>query len=196
MRAQLVVARVRVVDFMARGEVLHLRVDAHRRGDAVREVVQRGRVVGADVEHLVPCPRLVDRRGHHRRHVVDVAERARLRAVAEDGHRLPLQDLVHEDADDVAVAIADVLARTVDVVRPEDHVVEPEHRSWLAASSLLDGVLRDAVRILGRRRHRLPSSATHRALPYTAIEDVNTKPFTPVLIAALMTFTLPMTLFV
>ena len=141
------------------------------------------------------APRLFNRRRHHRRHVVDVAERARLRAVAEDRHRLALQDLIHEDADDVAVAVADVLPLAVDVVRPEDDVVEPEHRA-AGGELLLDGVLGDAVRVFRARACVSSVIGTIGLRPYTAIEEVNTKPLTPVFTEALIRLTLPITLFV
>ena len=99
----------------------------HRGGYEIGQIVQRARFVGADVEHVIAGVRHVYRLGYQRSHVIDVTERARLRAVAEDRHRPPLEHLVHEDADHVAIAIADVLARTEDVVRAEDDVVEPEH---------------------------------------------------------------------
>ena len=124
--------------------------DTHRRGDGVGQLQQRVRLIGADVERLVPRRRRVDRVRHHRRHVVDIAERARLRPVAEDRHRLALQNLVHEDADDVAIAIADVLPRTEHVVRAEDDVVEAEQLA-ARAQLHLHRVFRDAVRILWRR---------------------------------------------
>ena len=109
--------------------------------------------------------RLVDRLGHQRRDVVDVAEGARLRAVAEDRHRLALQDLVHEDADDVAVAVADVLARAVDVVRPEDHVVEAEH---LAAGARAPARRRTS-RCRTNPRARRTVSSRHRQLRARAV---------------------------
>ena len=52
---------------------------------------------------------------------------------------------------DVAVAVADVLALAVHVVRPEDHVVEAEHLVR-GAQVELDGELGDAVRVLRARR--------------------------------------------
>ena len=88
------------------------------------KLVQRIRLVGADVEDLVPAFGTSIASAISGATVVDVAEGSRLRAVAEDGHRLALQDLVHEDADDVAVAIGDVLMRAVDVVRAKDDVVQ------------------------------------------------------------------------
>ena len=54
-------------------------------------------------------------------------ESALLQAVTEYRHGLALHDLVHEDADHVAVAVADVLPLAIHVVRAEDHVLQPEH---------------------------------------------------------------------
>jgi len=136
------------------------RDDPHRCRDGIRQFQQRVGLIRTDVERLVPRLRSVDRLRHHRRHIVNVAERARLRPVAEDGHRLLLQDLIHEDADHVAIAVADILARAEDVVRPEDDVVEAEQpvgRSQLH----LYRVLRNPVRVFrcrnvvfGHRRRR------------------------------------------
>ena len=108
-------------------------------------------VVGSSAPTLNTSPRLAGtstQRGNQRRNVVDVRERALLRAVAEDRHRLSLHHLVHEDADDVPVTVADVLVLAVDVVRTEDRVLEPEHLVR-GAQVELDRVLRDAVRVLG-----------------------------------------------
>jgi len=59
--------------------------------------------------------------------VVNVTERARLLAVAENRHRPALHDLVHENADDVAVAVAEFLIFTVNIVRSENDIIQPEH---------------------------------------------------------------------
>lgn len=60
------------------------------------------------------------------------AERARLLAVAEDGHRLALEQLIHEDADDVPIAVAEVLSFPAHVVRAHlggDRFVDQVHRA-------------------------------------------------------------------
>ena len=52
---------------------------------------------------------------------------ALLFAVAEDGEGFAAHELAHEDADDVAVRIANVLVFAIDIMRTEDHIVEAEH---------------------------------------------------------------------
>ena len=133
--------------FVPRSQVHDLGAHVHRRRHQADQFVERARLVRPDVEHLVPRRRQVDRLGHQRRDVIDVAERPRLRAVAEDRHRPVLENLIHEDADHVAIAVADVLTGTKHVVRAEDDVVEPE-QLVTGAQVELDGVLRDPVRDL------------------------------------------------
>ncbi len=153
--------RVDVRDLAARRQVHDRAVGAHRGGDVPGEIVERDRFVRPDVEDLVPRAGSVDRLGDDGRDIVDVAERPRLRAVAEDRHRAALQQLVHEDPDDVAVPVGDVLARAVDVVRPEHDEVEAE-QVVRRPEVQLHGVLRDPVRILRRRPHLL-GDRQHRA---------------------------------
>lgn len=61
-----------------------------------------------------------------KRHVVDRAGRAGLRAVAENRHFLPTHHLVHEDSGHVAIAVAEILPLAVDIVRTKDNVIELE----------------------------------------------------------------------
>ncbi len=51
-----------------------------------------------------------------------MGEGALLSAVSKDGHRLSLEQLVHKNADFVAVAVADILFLSIHVVGTEDHV--------------------------------------------------------------------------
>ena len=113
--------------------------------------------VGPDVEDLVRRGGDVDRVGDHGCDVVDVRERSRLQAVAEDRHRPAAQELVQEDPDHVPVRVGEVLELAVDVVRPEDRVVEAEH-PLRGAQVELDRVLPDSIGVFGLRdgflRHR------------------------------------------
>ncbi len=178
--ADLVVRRVRVLHFEPRRKVDHVGGDPHRRRNRPRQVVERARHVSPDVEDLVARGGHVDRLRHERRHVGDVAERTRLRAVAEDRHRLALQDLVHEDADDVAIPVADVLARAVDVVRAEDDVVEPEHLPARVAAPARRRTWRCRTSPPGAAAPP-PVNGSSGLAPYTAIEDVKTNDSTPVI---------------
>src|SRR5713101_5098392 len=79
-------------------------------------------------------------------------ECARLLTVAKDREGFVLHNLVHEDADDVAVRVAEVLALAIDVVWAEDDVIEPE-QMMAGLELLLHGELRDPIGILRLRNH-------------------------------------------
>ena len=140
-------------DLVARLQEADLGLDAHRGGDPLGEDADLVRRVRADVEHLAVRARVERGLGDDRRDVAGVGERPGLAAVPEDRHRLAAHDLVHEDADDVPIAVADVLALAVDVVRSEDDVRQAE-LGVAGPQVLLDGELGDAVRVLGRRHQR------------------------------------------
>src|SRR6516162_10185030 len=117
----------RDLHFIAGRQVISLAFRTHGfRNDSAKLVNGKGDI-RAHVEDLVACSRVVDGSGDDRRHVVNVGERALLFAVAEDGHRLPFHDLVHEYSHDVAVTIGDVLAFAIDVVGAEHDVIQAEH---------------------------------------------------------------------
>src|SRR5690349_19050613 len=124
--------------FLTRREIRDARFDTHGVRDTCRQFVQRVWLVGADVEDVVPGCWDFDRFRDDWRDVIDVAEGSRLRAVAEDGHWLGSQNLIHEYADNVAVAVGDILTGTEDVVRAEDDEVEVEHVA-AGVQFLLDG---------------------------------------------------------
>jgi hypothetical protein len=116
------VGRVDVGDLGALGQVVGTKRNPHRAADHLAQVVDGAGAVGADVEGLVVSFGPVDRVRDGGRHVRDVTERAGLRPVAEEGQPLAAQDLVHEDADHVAIAIPDVLPLAIHVMGPEDDV--------------------------------------------------------------------------
>src|SRR5690242_11001044 len=91
-------------------------LDAERLRYEFGEGADCGGLVRPDVEDLSGGASDVDTVRDQWRHVVDVRKGTHLAAVAEDRHRLALHHLVHEDSDDVPVAIADVLMLPVDVV--------------------------------------------------------------------------------
>ena len=133
---------------MHHGVVRHI----HGAGDCLCELTYGTRRVRSDVEHA--AVRTIDRYRAHDgiNDVTHVAERSFLLAVAEDGHRFGLQNLIHEDPDDVAVAIADVLELAIHVMGSEDHVIETEH---LACARKIEfyGILCHTVRIFRSRHH-------------------------------------------
>ena len=146
-----------------RGERVQDLVPGRQRFDAARDpevpahvfgqLTHRDGAVGADVEHFVLRTRLPAGPGDHRRHVRDVTERARLRAVAEHGKRTAFERAPHEDADHVPVRVGDVLTLAVDIVRTEDGVLEAELVPG-GGQIKLARIFRHAVRIdrLGRER--------------------------------------------
>ena len=86
------------------------------------------------------------RTGDQRRHVTDIAKRPLLASISKNTHRLFLHGLVHEDADHIAVAVANILLLAVHIVRPKNNVVQSEH-PVRDVKFLLDG--RDTARELG-----------------------------------------------
>src|SRR5215471_3118985 len=109
--------RERDLYLVAGVEVPDVALFTHGVGDEFGELIHRIWFVGTDVENAVLGRRIFNRRGNNWRDIANVRERSLLLAIAEDGHRLLLQQLIHEDADDVAVAVADILPFSVDVVR-------------------------------------------------------------------------------
>ena len=132
--------------------MFHIAGQIHRLGDHAGEFVNSEGNISADVVDLVLRRFDVHRFGDQRCDIVDVGEGALLFAVAEDGHWLAFEKLVHEDADDVAIAVGDVLALAVDVVRAEDRVSKVEHVVG-ALEVLFDGEFGNAVRIFGDGGH-------------------------------------------
>ena len=87
--------------------------------------------------------------------IVDMRERTNLRTIAKDSQRFAAKDLIHEDADNVAIAIANILALAIDVMRPKNDVIEVKH--FMADFQFLfDSQLRNTVRILRYWDHIFP----------------------------------------
>src|SRR5436309_12790958 len=85
------------------------------------------RAIRPDIEDLAHGSRYLGCPRDERRDITDIAERARLRSIPEHRHGLPSHYAVHEDANHVAVAVADVLILAIDVVWPENDRVQPKH---------------------------------------------------------------------
>ena len=99
--------------FFAGVEMFDARQFVHGGGDFFGEIEERGGCVGADVEGLVIGGGIEDGAGDEGGDVADVGEGAGLGAVAEDGHGFAGHELVHKDADDVSIAVAEVLVGAV-----------------------------------------------------------------------------------
>jgi hypothetical protein len=152
--ARFFVAGVGVEDLLARGQVHDLGLLAESGRHDLREMFHRIGCVAANVDDLVAGRRKLDGAGQVRRDIVDIAEGPALGAVAEDGQRAATENLVHEDAENVAIGVAEVLVLAIDVVGPEDDVVQTEHLVR-GAQVELDGILADAVGVFRLRREVL-----------------------------------------
>src|SRR3954470_16074194 len=139
---------------VTRGEVLQYRLHVEGATDDLGELEDRVGRVRADVVDLVAAFGYRRRPGNDRRHVPNVRESPRLATVTEHRQRLTLQHVVHEDPDHVSVTVGDVLALSIDIVRPKDGVLEAEHLMGRREIQL-DRVLRDPVRVLRTGHHLL-----------------------------------------
>jgi len=105
--------------------------------------------VSANVEHLIVGGGHINGVRDYRSYVIDMRESALLLAITEDGHCLAFHKLIHEDADDVAVAVTNVLALAVNVVWAENNILQAEH-FMRDAQLLLHGL--DARHVRGQLR--------------------------------------------
>jgi len=89
--------------------------------------------------------------------IVNIAERTSLRRAAEDRHSLATHQLVHEDSDDVAVTVTNVLSFSIDITWTKDYVIQLELRVR-GPQVQLDRVFGNSVWVFGMRRARSPPS--------------------------------------
>src|SRR3954468_13806173 len=133
--------------FVARRQVLDFGFNTESVGDNLSQSIDGEWHICADIENLVARGREIDGLRDDRRDIIDVGKGALLLSVAEDSHGLAFEELVHEDANDVAVTIGDVLQFAINVVRTEDDVIQPEHVVRYF-EFLLDRKFSDAIGIL------------------------------------------------
>src|ERR1700722_7959413 len=81
-----------------------------------------------------------------------MGESALLLAVTEDSHCLAFHELVHEDADNVAVTVTNILALTINIVWAKNHIVEAKHFVRNLQLSF-DRELGDAIGVLRHGDH-------------------------------------------
>ena len=110
------------------------------------------RGVCPDVKDLVIGFRSVDGLGYDGCDIVDVTEGAGLHTIAKDGQLLALHDLVHEDADNIAIRITDILPLAIDIVWAENHVVESKHLVGTLQVEL-HGQFGNAIRVFRHGHH-------------------------------------------
>src|ERR1035437_577396 len=137
---------------MPRFQMEYLLLAAHGVRDDISQFVDGAGRIPSNVEYLADGFRHRWGLGDGRHNVVNVAERAHLLTVAKNRHRQALENLVHEYPHHVPVAVSDILPRADDVVRAENHVVQPKH---LAADCqfALHGCLGDPVGVFRCRGH-------------------------------------------
>ena len=127
---------------------------AHRLHHEFRECVNGSRCIGTDVERLARCHRYLHGASDMRGDIGNVRVGARLLAIAEDAQRLTLHDVIHEDAYDIPIPVADVLSFAINIVRPKNGVIQAKD-VFGDSKFLLHGVFRNAVGIFRHRRESL-----------------------------------------
>lgn len=120
-------SRIGIDYFISSIEMANIRGFVEGPGDFLGELQDRMGLVGPDVEGFLVGVSISRRHGHERSDIVDVGEGAGLLAVAENRHGLAVEQLIHENADDVAILVGDILSRAVDIVGAKNNVVRPEH---------------------------------------------------------------------
>src|ERR1051326_4851512 len=108
--------------------------------------------ISADVEDLIVREGNINGACDNGGNITDMSESALLLAVTENSHRLTLHELVHEDADHVAISVADILPFAIDVVGTKDDVVETKHLVGDFQLSL-HGELGDAIGVFRHGNH-------------------------------------------
>src|SRR6266436_1332506 len=100
---------------------------AHGFRNLGRQLIYRVRPIGSYIKYFVPGSRNQRRTGNARSYITDITKRPLLSPVAEYRHRIVFTNLLHENTNDIAIRIGQVLIFSVNIMRPEDHVVETEH---------------------------------------------------------------------
>src|SRR5207249_1100832 len=133
--------------------------------------------VGSNIEYLIASGRKLDGLGDDWSHIVDVRESPFLLPVTEDRHGFALQKLIHENPDDVTVAVTDILEFAINVMWTKDDIVQTKHfvrnPQFVFDRKLRDpvGVFRDGNHIFG-----------HRSLPHTIDGNGRSEDETPDLV--------------
>ena len=116
------------------------------------QLVDGVRNICTNVDDLVDCLWKVDTAGYMRGHIVNVAECPGLFTIAENSQGFTLHDLVHEDANHIAVAVTDILIFAINIVRPEDDVIQAKEL-MRTLQIIFYRQLADTIRIFGHRGH-------------------------------------------
>jgi hypothetical protein len=128
----------------AHGQELDFRSHFHRLSHTLCQFPDRIGLVRPYIEDVATGSWIQRRLGNHGCNVAHIGERASLTAIAKDGERLSLRQLVHENPNDVAVRISKVLPFPVNIVRPKDNVVQPKYLTT-DFEFLLDSQFGDSV---------------------------------------------------
>src|ERR1700730_3735330 len=132
--------------------MVNLALFAHGIGHNSGKVIHCVRNVRADVENLIAGRGHIHGGSDNRSHIVDMGEGTLLLAVPKDGHGLAFHKLVHEDAHNIAVTIANVLPLAIYVVGAENHIVEPKH-FVCDLQFVLNSHFGNPVRVFRKRDH-------------------------------------------
>lgn len=88
----------------------------------------------------------------HRGHVFDVGKGSCLHPISKNRHRLSLHNLVHEDTNDIAIFVTDILSLPVDIMGSKDNIVQS--KEFVTDSQFLfNSLFGNAVGIHGHRNH-------------------------------------------
>src|ERR1017187_6807948 len=112
---------------VTRIQIIYIVLTAHRLSHNLSEFVRRIGHIRSDIKDLVSSSRNIYACGDDWSHVSYVRICTLLRSVPKDRHRLPAQQLIHEDSDYIAIAVSNVLPLTVDVVWTKDYIIQAEH---------------------------------------------------------------------
>src|SRR5271157_298200 len=116
-----------VFHFIPSIEKLYLWVTPHSARHEACQFVYCQFVIASHVKDFVQRSGNRYRFRDDRRNISNISERTSLLTVTVNRHRFALETLVHKDAHDVAVLVSNVLTFAVDVVWPEDYVIQVEH---------------------------------------------------------------------
>ena len=179
--------RPREANFIALGKQLYVWLHSELSANGLSQLQDRHRNCGPDIEDFAVGARHKGARHDRRDQIAYIGKRALLPAITEDRKGLLQQEAIHEDPDNVAVPVPDILKLAVNVVRPEDRI----RQAKLFVGRLeiqLNRQFGDTVRILGMRYGRLQhwylsgsvdgdgtcKDETLNAVPYGGIDQVDT----------------------
>ena len=116
-----------MLHLVARREMVNLSHNIEGARDLFSQLQHSMGLFRANVEDLLISCRCQRRTRNNRRNIINVREGSGLQPIAENRHRLSMQHLVHEDTNDIAVSICDVLALAIDIMGAKNDVGQTKH---------------------------------------------------------------------